>query len=276
MGHGGHVRVTDLLGVLGVLLVPACGRTERHAHGFVSNDVAPSSASAGEGGASNVASASAGAPQQPEPNAVAGAENALDPRGSGGAEGGAGGAPPWVCIAASRFATRVIDHAFGGGQGFNQDRFPEPILGAPEANQPSSVVSLGNGGFVVLAFNDNAVVDGPGPDFTVFENPLPGFHELATVAISDDAEQWFEFPCTATNSGPDYGDCAGVAPVYSSSSNGVDPLDPAVSGGDHYDLAELGVTRARFVRITDRADLVGGTADVFDLDAVAIINAACP
>ena len=37
------------------------------------------------------------------------------------------------------------------------------------------VVSLGNGGFVTVAFDRNGIVDGPGVDFTVFENPLVRF-----------------------------------------------------------------------------------------------------
>ncbi len=57
--------------------------------------------------------------------------------------------------------------------------------------------------------------------------------------------------------------------------NEVDATDPAVAGGDAFDLADLGVTQARYVRITDRVDLTG-TNGTFDLDAVAIVNADCP
>lgn len=193
------------------------------------------------------------------------------------AAGEASGGEPSGCVRpGSRFATGIVEHAFGGGQSFNQDEFPAPLLGAPEANEPRSVVSLGNGGYVVLAFEGNAIVDGPGVDFTVFENPLPNYVELATVAVSEDGVSWLDFACTAPQDGPDYGSCAGVALVHSSTQNGIDPLDPTVSGGDQFDLADVGLSRARFVRITDRADLVGGLADVFDLDAVAIVNAECP
>lgn len=174
------------------------------------------------------------------------------------------------------FATGVLSHSFGGGQNVNQaSGFPQVLFGPPTANDPSSVVSLGNGGWVVLEFSGNAIIDGPGVDFSVFENPLPTFEELATVAVSDDAEHWTEFPCAAAQDSKDFGFCAGVGVVYSSPNNGVDPLDPAVSGGDHYDLAEIGVSHARFVRITDRVDLEGA-AGVFDLDAVAIVHAECP
>jgi len=176
----------------------------------------------------------------------------------------------------ARFATSVVSHHFGTGQNFNQaTAFPGAIFGPPEAGNTASVVSLGNGGWVVLAFANNAIVDGPGPDFTVFENPLPVFKELATVAVSEDGTTWHEFPCTAPRTASDFGYCAGVEVVRSSSLNSIDPLDPTVSGGDTYDLADIGVTRARFVRIVDRADIEGADG-VFDLDAVAIVNAECP
>lgn len=176
----------------------------------------------------------------------------------------------------ARFVTRVVDHAFGPGQDHNQeDGFPEALFGPPRAGDVRSVVSLGNGGWVIVEFEGNAIVDGPGPDFIVFENPLPGFAELATVAVSDDLEAWVSFPCVAPQEGPDYGFCAGVGEVRSHPDNGVDPLDPAVAGGDAFDLADIGVERARYVRIEDRADL-DGPAGVFDLDAVGIVNALCP
>ena len=177
--------------------------------------------------------------------------------------------------ACSRFVTAVVDHAFGPGQSHNQTTgFPDALYGPPFAGKAGSVVSLGNGGHVVVAFGGTAIVDGPGVDFTVFENPLPGFVELATVAVSDDGVSWTSFPCTWKPGDADYGSCAGVAPVRSSPLNGIDPTDPRVSGGDGFDLHDIGVARARFVRITDRPDL-DGPDGVFDLDAVAIVNAEC-
>jgi hypothetical protein len=205
-----------------------------------------------------------------------GAGGAL-PEGEGGTGNVASAGGAFACPnPSSQFASEVLSHSFGGGQSFNQATgFPNAIFGPPAAGDPSSVVSLGNGGWVVLGFSGNAIVDGPGVDFTVFENPLPGFKELATIAVSDDARHWTEFPCTAPRDASDYGSCAGVGVVYSSPSNGIDPLDPALSGGDHYDLADIGVQHARYVRITDRVDLEG-MAGVFDLDALAIVHAECP
>lgn len=185
----------------------------------------------------------------------------------------------------ARFVTSVVAHAFGPGQSFGQDAFPAPLFGPPKGagtgNGSLDVVSLGNGGTVTVAFEGNAIVDGPGPDFIVFENaffvsgdPEQPFAELGTVAVSDDGDTWHEFPCTATAA--PFGQCSGARPVFANADgNDLDPLDPAVAGGDAYDLADLGVPRARFVRITDRADLTG-VSGVYDLDAVGIVHAACP
>lgn len=176
----------------------------------------------------------------------------------------------------ARFITNVVDYHFGPGQDFNQEEgFPEALYGPPRANDAYSVVSLGNGGFVIVEFEGNAIVDGPGPDFIVFENPLPHFVELATVSVSNDLITWHEFPCTAAQDGPDYGSCAGVGIVYSHPDNGLDPLAPELAGGDAFDLADLGVAEARYIRIQDREDLEG-PAGVFDLDAVSVVNARCP
>lgn len=202
-----------------------------------------------------------------------GRDAAIDASLDGAIEGGTT-PDAWTSLCSS-FATSVVDHAFGTGQSHGQaTAFPAAVLGPPQANDSASVVSLGNGGYVVLAFDELAIVDGPGTDFTVFENPFPGFVELATVAVSDDGLVWHEFPCTAPQAGPDYGRCAGVHRVLSSTRNGVPATDPSVSGGDPYDLAELGLQRVRFVRITDRVDL-DGNAGVFDLDAVAVVHGEC-
>jgi hypothetical protein len=94
------------------------------------------------------------------------------------------------------------------------------------------------------------------------------------VSVSDDLVTWTDFPCTATK--PPYGLCSGWHAVFANpDENDIDPTDPDKAGGDPYDLADIGVARARYVRVTDRPDLTG-MAGVYDLDAVAIVNAACP
>lgn len=195
---------------------------------------------------------------------------------------------PFYCDGpGARFVTSAVSHQFGPGQNTGQALFPTPILGPPRgggACQGSTdVVSLGNGGSVVVEFAGNEIVDGPGTDFTVFENaffvactPPDVFAELGTVGVSEDGVTFVDFPCTAVAA--PYGQCAGWHPVYAGApgdGGAVDALDPAVSGGDPFDLADVGLARARYVRIVDRPDLTG-TAGVFDLDAVGIVHAACP
>ncbi len=231
---------------------------------------------------------------------AAGAAGAGAGGGSSGAGGADSGAPPdtgipdateaydpgpIVCSPSSaRFVTHAISHMFGPGQSQGQLDFPAPIIGPPKGGGCCAggldVLSLGNGGSVVVAFAHNAIVDGPGGDFVVFENAFyvggdetKSFAELAGVAVSEDGVSWHEFPCAATAA--PYDSCAGVGPVFANADdNNIDPLGPK-AGGDSYDLADLGIQRARYVRITDRVDLVGING-VFDLDAVGILNAECP
>ena len=169
--------------------------------------------------------------------------------------------------------------SYGPGQAFGRSAMPEVVLGPPRGSGCCAgsldVVSLGNGGEIVLTFANNAIVDGPGPDFVVFENPFVAngstFAELGTVSVSADGKSWQSFPCSSTE--PPFGSCAGHGPVYLDDVEGA--FSPEQAGGDAFDLADLGVTTARYVRIVDRVDLTGW-AGVFDLDAVGIVNAACP
>jgi hypothetical protein len=201
--------------------------------------------------------------------------------GGDAASSGDTGGPLTCSDASSPYAGAVVSHLFGPGQDFGQDEFPDNVFGPPRGGGAYAgsldVVSLGDGGTIVLAFEDNAIIDGPGPDLLVFENPFQVggsgelYAELGTVAVSDDGVTWAEFPCQATEE--PFGSCAGWHPVFANvDENAVDPLDPEVAGGDPFDLAEVALTTARYVRITDRPD----PDDVFDLDAVAIVHAACP
>ena len=191
-------------------------------------------------------------------------------------------APTESC--ASRFATSVESFVPGAGPSIGQAKLPDIVLGPPKGSGDGKgsldVASLGNGGQITVGFAPSAIVDGPGPDFIVFENAFyvnddPGqtFAELATVEVSEDGVTFEPFPCTASE--PPFGSCAGWHPVYANpDKNAIDPSDPALAGGDAFDLADLGVGNARYVRITDRVDLVGLNG-IFDLDAVSIVNASC-
>lgn len=180
------------------------------------------------------------------------------------------------------WADRVVSFTPGPGAGFGQDRMPQVVLGPPHGGGDSmgslDVVSLGNEGSIVLEFTDWVIIDGPGVDFLVFENAFIGFIETGIVAVSDDGATWHEFPCAAVLDGGTAG-CAGVTPVYADpDTNGLSPTDPTVAGGDGFDLAHVGLSRARFVRIRDsgRNRYYGPPGGGFDLDAIAVVNGATP
>ena len=183
----------------------------------------------------------------------------------------------------SRFVTAVTEYEFGSGQDFGQDGFPAPVLGPPKGGGSGKgsldVTSIGEGGFVTLELGGNVIVDGEGPDFIVFENPLtPGdpedvYAELGSVMVSEDGESWIAFECDP--SAYPFEGCAGWRPVFANADeNDIDPLDPSLAGGDAFDLADLGLEWARYVRIED---MPNDADDVrtFDLDAAAIVNAGC-
>jgi hypothetical protein len=202
----------------------------------------------------------------------------------GGPDSGAGGSGGHVDDPCPTFAVEVVEVVYGPGAGFGQEGMPGIVLGPPMgkgATQGSlDVVALGNGGSISLAFGAQTIVDGPGADFIVFENAfLAGgdatkpFAELATVEVSADGRTWTAFECTATEF--PYGACAGWHPVLANADeNPIDPTDPTAAGGDAFDLADIAISEARYVRIVDRVDQEG-LAGSFDLDAVALVHATC-
>ena len=173
------------------------------------------------------------------------------------------------------------------GAMFGQDRFPQVVFGPPQAGAGGTgsvdVLSLGCGGEITLYFDAPAIVDGPGADFIVFENPLPvgesTFVEPARVLVSADGLTWHAFPCDPLGEHPPLG-CAGIARVYAGPENSIDPTDPATAGGDAFDLAQLGLGEARYVGLLDVGEAYygartwcGGGGGGFDLDAIAVVHA---
>ena len=200
---------------------------------------------------------------------------------------------------AGHFVTGVVSFDPGLCAGFGAAAMPGVVEGPPVGGGSShggtDVVSLGAGGSIVLSFAPEAIVDGPGPDFIVFENPFwvsgnmnDVFAEPGEVSVSDDGVTWQTYPCdpaddpgntSGTGVAPPYGQCAGWHAVYSSPTNGISPVDPATAGGDAFDLADLGVARARYVRIVDKTHEACPDSgarpnnDGFDLDAISIVHA---
>ncbi|MEZ4308332.1 MAG: hypothetical protein R3F14_09840 [Polyangiaceae bacterium] len=185
---------------------------------------------------------------------------------------------------ASRTISCVRSLDLGEDAGFGEDEYPEIIYGEPEGGGTgkgsTDVLSLGRGGSIVVGFGGGSVADGPGPDFIVFENPFNigddpehPFKELGEVSVSEDGVTWLTFPC-AREAFP-YEGCAGWRPVLAGSEPGIDAFDPEQAGGDPFDLATLGLTTARFVRITDISNAGGGGGTAgFDLDAVTVVHPA--
>jgi len=178
------------------------------------------------------------------------------------------------------FADTVVSFSPAGESSFGHDRLPEVVLGPPAGIY--DVASLGCDGEIVLRFDEPGIVDGAGVDLIVFENSFDdNFPEPGEVAVSEDGEQWFAWECDPVA----LEGCAGVTPTLAYPDSGVDPTDPAVAGGDGFDLAALEDRPAQvyFVRIRDRSRTYweaqgqqycegqqgsGG----FDLDAVAAVH----
>ena len=120
--------------------------------------------------------------------------------------------------------------------------------------------------------------------------------------MSQDGVVWSWFPCQLQLDIPRgivYPGCAGVYPVLSDAEDPATPHasiptvgsvvdligassvplpDPGGAGGDRYDLADLGLAWARYVRIVDldydTGDPFGATNAGFDLDAAAAVHSA--
>lgn len=230
------------------------------------------------------------------------AGTAASSSGHAGASSGAGGSggapfdastdatvePPEVVAeraAEPGFITGVVSFTPGACAGFGAESMPGVIFGAPRGTGTLSgstdVLSLGTGGEIILSFAPLTIVDGEGPDFLVFENafyangnPERPYQELAEVSVSDDGETWWTFPC-----GGDAGSaaCAGRTPVLSAPGNDIPADDPSRAGGDAFDLATVGASRARFVRIRDVgsqgcAGAGSPGSNGFDLDAIAVVH----
>jgi len=189
-----------------------------------------------------------------------------------------------VWAASDPFVDAIVSFAPGAHtNGETQSAVLGPPMGTGDLQGSTDTLSLGDGGSVVVRFDPPAICDGPGPDFVVFENAFhagsasgPIFVEVGIVAVSDDGTQFAEFPYDPVT----FVGLAGQTPVFSNPSNGIDPTDPAVAGGDAFDLATVGLASARFVRITDPGAaipdpgnrVVPGPTGGFDLDAIVAIH----
>jgi hypothetical protein len=195
-----------------------------------------------------------------------------------------------ICSAtahAGPYADGICSYTLGVDGGYGLNYLPGNICGPPDFNfnefrrdvLESEIFSLGIGGSAVVEFRDNLVVDGLGVDFTVFENGLIDlrngrrFYEGAEVFASADGLTFFDL-------GYAQGAMTGMTynAIYDDPS--FNPLDPAVSGGDSFDIAidkngaATGLVNARYVKLVDDGDGAssGAGSSGFDLDAIAAVH----
>lgn len=142
--------------------------------------------------------------------------------------------------------------------GERDDMFGDPALatngvrGGGDREGSLDVFSLRAGEYLVLAWSGQRVVDGPGDDLVVFENPFEfgeglTFMDPTIVEVSLDGETWVAFPhdfvaedeSAYSHRRDDWVGFAGLAPVHlHAEDQPMDPFDPA-AGGDRFDLASL-------------------------------------
>lgn len=175
------------------------------------------------------------------------------------------------------FPDEVILIRYGEGAGFGQNFFPNNILGPPDtsarATIPSAneqeILSLGSGGEIILKFNDGGIKNGEGPDFTIFENVFKYglnhfYRETAFVSVSVNGMDWYQFPYDSIT----FQGLAGVNPTNGDKNY----RNPFESGGDPFDLLDVGLSCAYYLKITDTNGRVVDSGPSFDLDAVVVIH----
>ncbi len=238
--------------------------------------------------------------------------------------------PQAIAIAgpADPFADAVVSFRPLSSSGYGSSSLPSIVMGSPAGGGTAlgslDVVSLHAranndngasapyGGSITLEFTDNLIVNGPGPDFIVFENvffvggnPEKRWMEPAIVSVSKDGAHYYTFPYDFVPHYTDEGEIncynpycystgfAGINPVHSNAGS-PDPRDPASAGGDAFDLSSITAAAmdwVRYVRITATGDnwltdingnkvrhvneagaCGGGGSSGFDLDAICAVN----
>lgn len=181
----------------------------------------------------------------------------------------------------------VYSTSFGSNTQFGQSNtyFPMNIFGLPDSlarkDSPSSsenqVSALGLNGSITVGFRNKMLRDMPGSDFTIFENAFEFmggriFIEPAVVQVSKDGETFFTFPFDSlTLKG-----CAGITPTNGDE----DVFSPEVSGGNSFDLSDIGLDSIIAIRIIDVSSIIlnqdhplySPIVNGFDLDAIVSMH----
>ncbi|MGQ9863627.1 MAG: hypothetical protein ACUVRD_03970 [Bacteroidia bacterium] len=191
--------------------------------------------------------------------------------------------------AQSIWPVRVRNYLLGNTQTFGHTYFPSNVLGTicttstptvPCAD-PKQICSIGRlgsqDGYVELEF-DPPIVDGPGADFTVFENPFfygdppQVFDEWMRIEVSQDGDVWHAFPYDTVTGAY----MAGRTPTGCAGCSMINWQNPAQSGGDTFDLAWVGLRWARYVRVIDATRYQSPDRLAADLDGIVAIYQGMP
>lgn len=136
------------------------------------------------------------------------------------------------------FVDKVVRYTPGTGA-VPKYKDPDAMLGEPDLVESpccTGMVQLGQEGSILVAFTDNAIVDGSGPDFEVFGESARDDYLL--IEVSENGEMWHAF----------------------------EVVDESPGG---LDLADVGLETASFVRITD---VQPATATGAELDAIVALH----
>ena len=163
----------------------------------------------------------------------------------------------------------VVEAPGASGTGFGDpQRAVNGVHGGGLRAQSLDVYSVPPDSYLVVSWDGRRLIDGPGADLVVFENPFDygdtgdRFMDPAVVEVSTDGEVWTAFPFRYLAERPeeysprpaDWSGFAGVTPVlYDDDLGPPDPFGEG-AGGDRFDLADLpdGLHDAgvRFVRLS--------------------------
>lgn len=185
-----------------------------------------------------------------------------------------------------------IDTVYNFSPGSDQNNgqsslyYPANIFGLPyeladtlvPVSSPEDLLSIGLNGEITIGFKNYKIIDKPGIDFIIYENVMWNriekkyFVEPAQVSVSYDGINFIAFPFdSATLKG-----CAGISPTKGKMVN----IDILASGGDGFDIADLGLKEIKYIKIKDITEILKDpnhyyhdpTISGFDLDAVVGIN----
>lgn len=133
--------------------------------------------------------------------------------------------------------------AYNPGTGADDYTDPEAALGDPDIVEDpccQGLVQLGSDGSLLLAFVDNTILDGDGPDLEIAGESVQD--DFLLVEVSGDGETWFTYPKVSESPGG-------------------------------LDLADSGLSQVVYVRLTD---FESGTASGAEIDAVVALHNGSP